>query len=314
MYAFEYPAGVLLALTLAITMDRFLGEPDRWHPLVGFGNIANCVERMMSQRSHSARLAWLMGTLAVVILLGSFVTLTTLVTTGPAWQWLIDATVLYLAIGAQSLREHAQHVMNALQQDLATARNAVARMVSRDTGGMDSLAVTKATIESVLENGNDAIFGAIFWFLMFGAPGAMLYRLANTLDAMWGYRNERYLYFGWAAARLDDVLNWVPARLTALTYAAVGDWRGGFTCWLQQAKDWYSPNAGPVMAAGAGALNLQLGGSAVYGGAEKFRPVLGRGSVPQINDILRAMDLVKHSLWCWIAVSAALYCAVGMLK
>ena len=131
----------------------------------------------------------------------------------------------------------------------------------------------------------------------------MLYRLANTLDALWGYRTPRYLHFGWAAARLDDGLNWLPARLTALSYALVGSqpalaWR----CWREQAPFWKSPNAGPVMAAGAGALGLALGGPARYHGQWQQRPPLGEGLAPCAEDIGRAVKLVQRALWLWLAV------------
>jgi adenosylcobinamide-phosphate synthase len=222
----------------------------------------------------------------------------------PTWGYLFNVLCLYLAIGARSLEQHANAVADALERnDLPLARTRVGMIVSRDTSQLDETGVACATVESVLENGSDAIFAAIFWFLLLGAPGAVLYRLANTLDAMWGYRNERYLYFGWAAARFDDVLNFIPARLTALTYLLLGNAKSAWRCWRRQAPTWYSPNAGPVMAAGAGAMELTLGGPAIYHGAVKERPALGTGRTPQGKDIRRAVKLVNRGVWLWVIVA-----------
>jgi adenosylcobinamide-phosphate synthase len=221
----------------------------------------------------------------------------------PVLHYCVDIAVLYFALGHRSLREHAQRVYRALAADsLEVARIQVGHMVSRDTGQMDARAVAAATVESVLENGNDAVFGALFWFLVAGAPGVLLFRLANTLDAMWGYRTPRYLYFGWAAARLDDVLNFVPARLTALTYASIGSTRDALRCWRLQARAWESPNAGPVMAAGAGALGLGLGGGAYYHGRWEERPPLGVGSPPEADAIPAALRLVRSGVLLWLLV------------
>jgi adenosylcobinamide-phosphate synthase len=187
-----------------------------------------------------------------------------------------------------------------LADNLATARQQVGLLVSRDTAELNHVGVTQATIESVLENGNDAIFGAIFWFIVAGAPGAITYRLINTLDAMWGYRNARYHHFGWAAARLDDCFNFIPARLTALSYALTGEMRHALVCWRMQGAIWKSPNAGPVMAAGAGSLSLLLGGPARYHGKLETRPLLGTGRVPEIRDIDRALALITRALILWL--------------
>ena len=294
----------LLCLGAAL-LDRLLGEPRRQHPLIGFGWLAQRVEALVygpPELSASARRE--RGSIAVILLLLPFTVAAGLL----AWLPLIGLAValglLYLALGARSLTEHAEAVATALQAgDLALAREKVALMVSRDAADLDEEGISRATVESVLENGCDAIFGALFWFALAGAAGVVLYRLANTLDALWGYRTPRYLHFGWAAARLDDGLNWLPARLTALSYALVGSqsalaWR----CWREQAPFWKSPNAGPVMAAGAGALGLALGGPARYHGQWQQRPPLGEGLAPCAEDIGRAVKLVQRALWLWLAV------------
>jgi adenosylcobinamide-phosphate synthase len=291
----------------AVLIDQRWGELRRGHPLVGFGALARWVEALLygpPELSAETRRFW--GVIAVILLLIPFTVAALLLTRLPLLGLLIALGLLYLAIGARSLAEHAEAVATALEAgDLPLARQKVGMIVSRDTDDLDEEGVSRATVESVLENGCDAVFGALFWFVIAGGPGVVLYRLANTLDALWGYRNARYLQFGWAAARLDDLLNWFPARLTALSYVALGQnpalaWR----CWRTQAPTWKSPNAGPVMAAGAGALGLALGGPACYHGSWQDRPPLGEGLVPQAQDIRRAVQLVQRAMWLWIGVIA----------
>ena len=190
------------------------------------------------------------------------------------FETLIGAAVLYLGIGWQSLLSHGRAIAAPLGQgDMDGARQAVSMIVSRDTSELDETAIATAATESVLENGADAIFAAIFWFCLFGVPGVVLYRMSNTLDAMWGYKNRRYLKFGWAAARADDVLNFIPARLTALSYCLAGKMSAGFKAWKRQRGNWKSPNAGLVMSSGAAAIGVKLGGGAVYHGKWQDRPV-----------------------------------------
>ena len=292
-----------LLVAAALVLDTLLGEPRRFHPLAGFGRLATWLEAGLNPGGRGQR--W-QGVAALVLLVAPGVALAGWLQQQAAVGAVFSVVVLYAAVGLKSLHQHAEPVAAALaRSDLETARASVARMVSRDTAALDAEGVARAAVESVLENGNDAVFGALFWFLVAGAAGALGYRLVNTLDAMWGYKTPRYLQFGWAAARLDDVLNFIPARLTALSYALLGRTRSALACWRTQAPAWDSPNAGPVMASGAGALGVRLGGAAVYHGRTEVRPPLGQGAAPQGTDIARALRLVRHGAALWWAIMVA---------
>lgn len=288
-------ASVLLALLL----DMLFGELRRFHPLVGFGLLVKAVEHRFYADSKAR------GLLLLFVLVFPFALLIGVLI---RWfdHWIVGAFILYLALGWQSLLIHAQRVQEALlNSNLELARKQAACLVSRDTATLDESGVARATLESLLENGNDAIFAAIFWFLVAGVPGVLVYRLVNTLDAMWGYRNERYTHFGWAAAKLDDVLNYVPARLTAFSYALAGQFGRAVRCWREQGSAWKSPNAGPVMAAGAGSLGVVLGGPEVYHGQIQSRIALGEGGSPDAGTIGKGVKLVQRTLLIWVLIMVA---------
>lgn len=283
------------SIVCALLLDHLFGEPRRAHPLVAFGRYARWLEsQLYADRFGRAPVA-VFAAIAPWLLLAWALSCIELL------HDLVGIVALYLAIGLRSLREHALPVATALEEDdLDAARGQVARIVSRDTADLDASQVAAAATESVLENGNDAVFAALFWFAVAGAAGVVLYRLANTLDAMWGYRNARYRRFGWFAARLDDALNWIPARLTALSYALAGHCLRAIACWRRQARAWDSPNAGPVMAAGAGALGVRLGGAAPYEGHWHERPALGWGDTPDAGTIRRALHLLYRTAAIWL--------------
>jgi len=298
----------LLSSVLGVILDRFLGEPTRWHPLVGFGRLAGAIEKRLNRLHLETDELKVRGLISLLVLLVPFMYVAYILSSFGIFGTLIDIALIYLAIGSRSLQEHAQRVYEALSdRNLDEARTQIGMLVSRDTSSLDEKQIAKAGVESVLENGCDAIFGALFWFVIAGAPGVVMYRLANTLDAMWGYKNERFLYFGWAAAKLDDILNYIPARLTALTYAFLGNYQNAIHCWRTQGSNWKSPNAGPVMSAGAGALSVQIGGSAIYHGNEEYRPVLGKGREPEIEDIKKSINLVRRGIWLWLAAFVLLW-------
>jgi len=301
-------------MVAGVALDLLLGEARRWHPLVGFGRWADVLERTLNRgtwRNLSGVLSWMLAVMPLTMLAYGLIASLDHDTVAAAC---LHAGLLYFSLGLRSLYDHAMPIQTALlKDDLPTARTATACIVSRDTAHEDATGLAKAGIESLLENGNDAVFGTLFWFMVAGGPGALLFRLTNTLDAMWGYRTARYHAFGWAAARADDLLNTIPARLTALSYTLLGNTRLAWQCWVHQAPSWSSPNAGPVMAAGAGALELALGGAATYNGVIEQRPALGGTRVVVAADIGRAWKLVRNTTFLWlivVVVSAAIYALI----
>tara|TARA_B100000767_G_scaffold19346_1_gene17686 strand:- start:4678 stop:5595 length:918 start_codon:yes stop_codon:yes gene_type:complete len=297
-----------VALALGLLIDHFVGEAKRWHPLVGFGDAASTLEKAANPSSDTegklrGLFCWALmvsiPVMAMCLIVSQLSGLALLV---------VNALVVYFVVGLKSLAEHGRNVaVPLLAGDLPAARQLIAMMVSRDTDMLTQQQVASAACESVLENGSDAIFAALFWFCLLGAPGAILYRGANTLDAMWGYKTDRYRSFGWAAARIDDVLNWLPARLTALSYSLLGNFSSGLKCARQQGGLTDSPNAGYVMAAGAGALGISMGGGAIYHGEEHQRPIFGVGRVAEAIDIERAIALVQRASVLWVLLALAFY-------
>ena len=288
----------VFALILALVIDAWWGEPRRWHPLVGFGALASSIERHVNKNSHRMVRGALAWCALILPLLFAAIALQAIAKNCPLWlSVVLQALVIYFALGRQSLAEHARAISISLgAEDLPQARRALSRIVTRDTAQLDSSEISGAAVESILENGSDAVIATLFWFAVAGLPGVVLHRAANTLDAMWGYRTNRFNEFGRIAARVDDGLNFIPARLTSLAYALAGATHTALHCWRTQARAWSSPNAGPVMAAGAGALQLQLGGAAIYHGQTEQRPPLGCKHPPQPHDIERALRLLDHAV------------------
>lgn len=294
-----------LVCIAALTLDALMGEPRRGHPLVAFGKLAARLEHRLNAGAGAGIAA---GALAagLLLVLPLAAAVWAAVTLPPLPLLALDAVVLYLAVGLRSLGEHARAVALPLAAgDLAAARRGVAALVSRDAERLEETGVAGAAVESVLENGADAVFASVFWYVLAGTPGVVLHRLVNTLDAMWGYRTPRFDRFGRVVARLDDLLNWAPARLTALSYALAGRAGAALRCWRAQAPGWSSPNAGPVMAAGAGALGVTLGGPAPYPDGWRQRPRLGEGAAPGAHTIAAAVALVRRAVVLWLALILA---------
>ena len=322
-----------VSIIAALLLDYYFGEPRQLHPLVGFGKLANHLEKHLniayepihvstrSPQSKQHRFKQvIMGSLSVITLISPFALLLIIFEQfiSSHLSILLNIIILYWAIGHQSLREHVHRILEpCLAGDLDASRHHLSMVVSRNTEQLDQQQVIQATIETVLENGSDAIFAPLFWFFLLevtlnlGAVAVVIYRLSNTLDAMWGYRSQRFNYFGRFAARLDDVLNYLPARLVSLSYAILGNTRLAIDCWQKQSPMLNSPNAGPVMAAGAGSLNVRLGGPTYYYGTYTQKPYFGSQKAVQVNDIERSLTLIRSTIifWCFamLIISIALW-------
>jgi adenosylcobinamide-phosphate synthase len=222
----------------------------------------------------------------------------------------------WLALGGTSLASEGTSMGRELDAgDVDAARRRLPSLCGRDPQALDVTALARATVESVAENTSDAVVAPLFWGALFGVPGLLGYRAVNTLDAMVGHRSPRYRRFGWASARLDDVVNLVPARAAAaLTVAGApvvgGSAQGAWRAWQRDAAAHPSPNAGRVEAAFAGALEIRLGGRTVYAHGVEERPVLGTGRSPDAGHVTRAVEL-SRVVGALAGVTAALLALVS---
>lgn len=305
-----------LAVLVALALDRALGEPPaRWHPVVGMGHYLSFMGRRIAPRAdapaaNAARafvlgaLAWCLGAAGVVML--AAVLLSAMVT----WAWWLQALALGVLLKPllawRMLRDEVQAVEGALGESLPAGRARLAWLVSRDVGALDAAQVRESAIESLAENLNDSVVAPLFWFAIAGLPGAALYRFSNTADAMWGYRGERHgrdwTWAGKWAARADDVLSWLPARLTGALLGGLGA-AHRLRALPAQARRTPSPNSGWPMAAMALALDVRLGKPGVY-------TLHGDGRFAQAADTARALQLAARVV-AVLAVGALLWAVLA---
>lgn len=286
-----------LGILAGYVADRLWGDPQRGHPVAGFGQAAQAFEQRMWADDRRRGVAYTAVLVGGVGLVGCVLERSTRRT--PIARFALTAVATWAVLGGRSLQAEATAVRERLELvDLGPARQRLTHLVGRDTTRLDTPDIARAVVESVAENTSDAVVAPLVAGAVFGIPGLLGYRAANTLDAMVGHRNERYTNFGWAAARLDDALNWLPARLSAalavlLAPAVGGQSADGLAAWRRDASGHPSPNAGQVEAAFAGALGIRLGGVNAYGGVVEDRHTLGDGAAPLPSDIGRANRLSR---------------------
>lgn len=280
-----------LGLVLGYGLDRLLGDPRRGHPVALFGQAAAALERRTyadTIPAGAAHVGLLVGGATVAACL-----VQRIVARHPVAEVAWTAAVTWVVLGGRSLEREASAVAAHLDRgDLEAAQEQVSHLVGRDPWTLDAAGVTRAAIESLAENTSDAVVAPLVWGALAGPTGMVAHRAINTLDAMIGYRNERYERFGKVAARLDDVVNWLPARLGAAL--AAGTSTEAWRAIRQDSHAHPSPNGGKIEAAFAGALGIRLGGANAYDGQVDDRGVLGAGRPPEPGDVSRAVRLAQR--------------------
>jgi adenosylcobinamide-phosphate synthase len=299
-------------LALALVLDAVFGEPDwLWrrmaHPAVLFGRMIDWLERRLNAGANRRA----KGALAVLALVAA-VWLAAWALSWDIFHGVFEVLGAAVLVAQRSLADHVRAVAEALRVSLAEGRSMVARIVGRDPETLDQAGVARAAIESAAENFSDGVVAPVFWFLIGGLPGIAVYKAVNTADSMIGHRSERFAEFGWAAARLDDLLNWIPARLAGGLICLVGGGRAAMAVMLRDAGLHKSPSAGWPEAATAASLEIALAGPRVYGGVVTDDPYLNAGGRRAAGpaDIEAAVRLIWRA-WAGLLAVAALAALVG---
>jgi adenosylcobinamide-phosphate synthase len=284
-----------LGMLAGVAIDAAFADPRRGHPVALFGTAAAALEKRVYGDARSR------GVLYVGLCVGPVALLGYASTRGgnPVVRGVLSAVTTWSVLGGTTLGREGVAMAEFLEDgDLEGARGRLSHLCGRDPSRLEAPELARATVESIAENTSDAVVAPLFWGAVAGVPGLLAYRVINTLDAMVGHHNARYEHFGWAAARLDDVANFVPARITGLLTALAAPLAGGSVSEAAAVlrRDGHrhpSPNAGRCEAAFAGALDVTLGGTNVYGDRVEHRPEMGRGPKPSVQDIRRSVRLAR---------------------
>ncbi len=305
---------------VALALDAAIGWPDRLyarigHPVGAFARFLNLAERLGNRPDWPEGVRRGLGVLTMFFLIA--------LTGGAAWWldrelhllfgrwgWVASAVLAWPGLAQRSLYVHVRPVAAALMRgDLPAARTLVARVVGRDTDRLDQAGVSRAAIETLAESFCDGIVAPLFWLLLLGLPGLWMYKAINTADSLIGHKEPRWRAFGWAAARIDDGANWVPARIAGLLVCVAG--AGGWTVMKRDARAHASPNAGWPEAARAGALGIALAGPVAYDGVTQIKPWIGReGRAASPKDIVIALQIYARAcLLLWLIAGGVAWLA-----
>ena len=302
---------VLLPLLLAWGLDRWLGDPA-WlpHPVVGFGKLISGGEKRLNKGKGSV---W-KGALLAIGLVAAVYLSATLIPRFTIVGCAINALFIFYCLAGTTLVREVRMVFEAVDRSLEEGRQQVARIVGRDTSELSAQEVRTAALETLAENLSDGVIAPLFWYLLLGVPGMLAYKMVNTLDSMIGYRNERYLLFGRVAARIDDVANYIPARLTALIMVLMSGRLSLLRFVWKQGRQHASPNSGYPEAALAGILNCRFGGPHNYFGEQVWKPFIGENERPlTTKDMKQATHINQRAEVCMLLLVALLHVAFYLL-
>ncbi|WP_426425005.1 adenosylcobinamide-phosphate synthase CbiB [Bradyrhizobium genosp. A] len=309
------------AMVVAMAVDALLGWPSELfarigHPVTWLGRLIGAIDTGWNRASdppvlrRAAGVAGALLVIALAVALGWL--LQFLLQFLLPWGWIQIVLIGVLAwplVALRSLHDHVAAVANPLLAgDIAAAREAVSRIVGRDPAALDEAGIARAAIESLAENASDGIVAPVFWGALFGLPGILGYKAINTLDSMIGHRSERHEAFGWAAARIDDVANFIPARLTGFLFVVLAPKRSEtLSCMTRDARRHRSPNAGWPEAAMAGALGVRLSGPRIYHGSATDEPWLNEGARDPLSaDIVEGLTVYRRAMLLLAGVLAIL--------
>lgn len=307
---------ILLPLFVGVVLDKLIGDP-LWlpHPVVAFGNMISFFEHKLNKGSYRC----VKGAFTALLLISGVFIVSFLifkyVYSYSIWLWyFLSSIAIFYCLAGKTLINEVRMVFDAMEVSLDKGRNQVSRIVGRDTKELDGQEVRAAALETLAENLSDGVIAPLFWLMLFGVPGMLTYKMINTLDSMIGYKNERYRLFGFLAAKIDDVANYIPARITALLMVVASGHPSLLKFVIRYGHEHASPNSGYPEAALAGILNCRFGGPHKYFGELVYKPFIGSNErLFKRNDVDVAIRINRLAELIMIVVMVTIIYTCGFL-